>query len=691
MKSIFVVLMTTVLVASFAVEVLFPVAGLAAVITVNSALDSNGSLTDGSCSLREAIIAANSDMAVDGCAAGNGDDTIIVPVGTYSLAIAGVNEDGALSGDLDVTGNLTLSGAGSGKTIIDAGGIDRVLHVDPACNGIVVNISGITIQNGQTPQVSDGDYDKAGGGGIHSCGNLLISDSVVGNNSAPFFGTGGGILSKGLLIAKSVTVNNNTSYRGGGIGNAGTMSLTDSMVEGNSATGAIGSGGGILNAGDAVLVNVTANNNTAPVGGGVYNSGVKGLRLINSTVSNNIATLSIGAGIYNESSAEMVNSTISGNTAATSGGGIANKGIMSLANVTIANNMAATAGGAIFIYNEGFMDTENSLMAGNMAGGLINSCSVPAYSITSYGYNLTDDANTCGLNATGDISGVNALLGLLQDNGGSTRTHALQAGSPAVDAGNPAGCKVDGGTRNLLNDQRSFLRPFDGNGDGTAICDIGAFEFGAIAGPGSDLRIQNLDFPDPVAVDGTLTYTILVTNYGPEMAEGIVVTTTLPSGVEWLSTSTNDGICMGTGTVECFVDNLFSDDAAVITIQVRSTVAAQLLSTATVLSNTPDPSLGNNTAVASTWSSFPARRVQGDIIVGTYTTIQSALDAAVAGDTIQSAMTTFSESPIWDSSFPVTIKGGYDAAFSLQTGYSIISGALTLKRGAITVDRLILK
>ncbi len=215
MKSIFVVLMTTVLVASFAVEVLFPVAGMAAVITVNSTLDANGSLIDGSCSLREAIIAANRDMAVDGCVAGNGDDTIIIPVGTYFLAIAGVNEDGALSGDLDITGNLTLSGAGSGKTIIDAGGIDRVLHVDPACAGIAVNISGITIQNGQAPQASDGDYDKAGGGGIHSCGALLISDSAIGNNSASFFGTGGGILSNGLLIAKRLTVNNNTSFRGG--------------------------------------------------------------------------------------------------------------------------------------------------------------------------------------------------------------------------------------------------------------------------------------------------------------------------------------------------------------------------------------------------------------------------------------------------------------------------------------------
>lgn len=118
MKFNFGVLMIKVLVASFAVEFLFPVAGLAAVITVNSAFDTNGSLTDGSCSLREAIIAANSDMAVDGCVAGNGNDTIIIPVGTYSLTIPGVNEDGALSGDLDITGNLTLSGAGSARLLL---------------------------------------------------------------------------------------------------------------------------------------------------------------------------------------------------------------------------------------------------------------------------------------------------------------------------------------------------------------------------------------------------------------------------------------------------------------------------------------------------------------------------------------------------------------------------------------------
>jgi hypothetical protein len=86
----------------------------------------------------------------------------------------------------------------------------------------------------------------------------------------------------------------------------------------------------------------------------------------------------------------------------------------------------------------------------------------------SNGHNLSSDGS-CGLAGPGDLNNTNPNLGPLADNGGPTRTHILPAGSPAVDAGSNVGCP---GT-----DQRGFLRPVDANADGSAICDIGAYEF----------------------------------------------------------------------------------------------------------------------------------------------------------------------------------------------------------------------
>ena len=95
-------------------------------------------------------------------------------------------------------------------------------------------------------------------------------------------------------------------------------------------------------------------------------------------------------------------------------------------------------------------------------------------SLTSQGYNL-ESADSCGLDATGDITGTTPLLGPLQDNGGpsvglgeATLTHELLPGSPAIDAGDNSGCPT--------TDQRGVLRPVDGDGDTVATCDIGAYE-----------------------------------------------------------------------------------------------------------------------------------------------------------------------------------------------------------------------
>ncbi len=100
----------------------------AATISVNTTTDEYNS--DGDCSLREAIVAANTDAAVDACPTGSGADTIVIPAGTYILSLIPGGSDDATSGDLNITDDLTLSGSGPNVTTIDANGIDRVIRVE---------------------------------------------------------------------------------------------------------------------------------------------------------------------------------------------------------------------------------------------------------------------------------------------------------------------------------------------------------------------------------------------------------------------------------------------------------------------------------------------------------------------------------------------------------------------------------
>jgi hypothetical protein len=100
---------------------------------------------------------------------------------------------------------------------------------------------------------------------------------------------------------------------------------------------------------------------------------------------------------------------------------------------------------------------------------------------SSTGHNLDSDGS-CGLTDPTDLSNVDPLLGPLQGNGGPTPTHALQLGSPAIDAIPSAACTYDHdgdpGTSEvaLTKDQRGGMRPREGDGSAPSGCDIGAYE-----------------------------------------------------------------------------------------------------------------------------------------------------------------------------------------------------------------------
>jgi uncharacterized repeat protein (TIGR01451 family)/CSLREA domain-containing protein len=108
----------------------------------------------------------------------------------------------------------------------------------------------------------------------------------------------------------------------------------------------------------------------------------------------------------------------------------------------------------------------------------------------------------------------------------------------------------------------------------------------------ADLEISKADSPDPVTVGDNLTYTITVTNNGPDAAANVVVTDILPSGVTFVSAS--PGCVHAAGVVTCNLGTIAVGDSVTITIVVTVTAPGTISNTATVTSDTLDPNTANN-------------------------------------------------------------------------------------------------
>ena len=154
------------------------------------------------------------------------------------------------------------------------------------------------------------------------------------------------------------------------------------------------------------------------------------MTIANTTISGNVA--SEGGGTYNNGTVTITNSTFSGNSGQSVGGAMFNdKGTMQVTNSTISNNSAFSGGG---ILNLGTLEIGNTILKTGASGGnIVNKSGT----VTSVGYNLSDDDGGGFLTGPGDQINTDPLLGPLQNNGGSTFTHALLPGSPAIDTGDP--------------------------------------------------------------------------------------------------------------------------------------------------------------------------------------------------------------------------------------------------------------
>ena len=374
---------------------------------------------DGICALIEAIDNANADAQTHSdCVAGEGADTIKLPTGSTQSLTAADNTTLGPTGLPVISSTITIRGRNSTIRRESNAPNFRILAVD-----------------------SSGDL-------------TLRSTTVSGGYGylAPYF-SGGGIANYGgTLTITNSTVSGNSTLTGGGVYNSGTATLTHSTVSGNSG-GFLryGSAGGVYNSGTLTLTNSTVSDNDSRGDGGITNSGT--LTLTNSTVSGNssfFCSLCLGAGgVYNSGTATLTHSTVSGNSGFGFAGGIANSGTLTLARTLISGNTHVST----------TPPQPPSIEVGN--GG-----SVIANNYNLFGHD--GDARVVGFNpGPTDLvpsEGLGAILNTtLANNGGPTQTHALVAGSPAIDASpDDADCAA--------TDQRGVRRP-----RGPA-CDIGAFE-----------------------------------------------------------------------------------------------------------------------------------------------------------------------------------------------------------------------
>lgn len=501
-----------------------PAAAPATQIHVTSTEDT---LSAGQCSLRAAIFAANEDIAVAGCPAGSGADTVLLPAGHYVLSIKGISGEEDASGDLDVLGKLAIVGEGAASTTIDANGIDRVLTV---LDGATATIEGVTITGGHAPDGaagtdapnetlagvnSDGGLGAHGGagGGVLNLGSLTLVGDVVKGNAAGTGGAGGSggnggngaLASPGGAGGSSIGGNGGSGGAGGGIYSNGQLTIISSRILENRA-GAGGRGG------DAATGGAGGNASTSGAQGGAGGASSPGyggdggpgggiaadggaLILQESEVSGNVAGAGGEAGIPGAGGAggtgnQAGNGGAGGLSGAEpggvlvtagfggGGGGIYSEATSTISDCTISANFSGAggvgfAGGAGGAGGVGGNGTGSGGAGGSSFGSEASSAGEgggvffqdETATLTMTGSTLS--ANTTGDGGDGGAGGVGGTGGGEGGGGGSVGSAGISWGSFAGDSGAGSAIAIWGGMGSGQGAQLSWSTvTANANGDG---------------------------------------------------------------------------------------------------------------------------------------------------------------------------------------------------------------------------------
>lgn len=491
---------------------------------LSTAIDASGLKTDGVNPNGDDRVfhITGGNVTIDGVTIENGDagnsdgGGILLDFGSLDLKNSALEDNRAVNG-----GGLS-SGFSSGDML----SIDNVSFFENTATMAGGGV-GLFAFFTATPEITNSNFveNTAGttGGGLATGGALNVTDTFFIRNAS---GTeGGGLASDTTMLGGELNLvgstfrGNMATTFGGGLASVGQAHVIRTLFENNTSTldgGGIAATSGLITVNSSQLVDNTANrdgggfalgfdagagggesdtlaeadfafttidgNTAAMNGGGIVNAGGR-VYVLTSTLEENTAMTGNGGGLANTigGTSEVVSSTFSGNMAANGqGGGLHNDGgMLEVTNATVTLNTAGNGGGISSQMNAN-TTLSNTIAAGNLApmsGPDVHADTV----ITSGGHNLI------GVGDAGFVNGVNSdqvgsvgnplnpLLGALTNNGGVTRTHALQGGSPAINAGNLLNLDMDEPEFDV--DQTGAFRLVGSD------VDIGAFEVQAAPAP----------------------------------------------------------------------------------------------------------------------------------------------------------------------------------------------------------------